>query len=148
MSLHDAIGEMNSIFFDADGGFAESVTYLPQGSTEDQFTLDAVVDWGDEEGNNQVRGEGRATLNQDRGRTTRGSVVVELPTTRTNDDGDVVNVVVNENGRDRIHVTKHGSGVVTKLSVKRIVARDEAAQAVLCHTETEHAAQPRKTRFG
>ncbi len=146
MSLHDAIDEMNAIFFDAEG-FGEVVTYLPQGSEADEFEITAVVDWGNEEGNNQVRGEGRASMNQDRGRSTRGSIIVELPTTRVDEDGDVVNVVVSENGKDRIRVTKHGSGVIRNLAVKRIVGRDEAAQSVLCHTETEYTAQPRKSRF-
>lgn len=148
MSLHDAIQAANKVFFDPVAGFAEQVTYIPQGVLDDEFDIDGVVDWDNEEGNNQMRGEGRSSLNQDHGRTTRGSIQVELPTTRKTTAGATVAMVVNENGKDRIVVTRHGSGETVTLVVKRILARDEAAQLVLCHTETEHMATPRKTRFG
>lgn len=146
MSLHDAIDRLNSVFFDADG-FAESVTYIPQGFEAESFSINAIVDWGDEEGNNQVRGEGRSTLNQDRGRSVRSSAIVELPTTRVV-DGVTVRMLVNENGRDRILVTKPGDATPTRLSVKRVIARDGSAMSVLCNHETEYAAQNRTTRFG
>ena len=146
MSLHDAIDDLNDAFFDADSGFAEEIVYSPLGIAANEFQINAVVDWGDEEGSNQVRGEGRSNLNADRGRSTRSTPVVELPT-RRKVRGVMVPVVVSETGKDRIIVTKHGSDEKVVLTVKRIIARDEAAQSVLCHITNQHQTQTRKSRF-
>ena len=148
MNLHDAIAGLNDVFFDTVDGFAEQVTYQPGGSEADQFTIPAVVDWGDEEGSNQNRGDGRSDLNQDRGRSTRTTPTVELPISRQVDHATRVPVVVREDGKDRIIVARHGTSTNVRLSVKRIVGRDEAAQSVLCHFESQHETQTRKTRFG
>ena len=149
MSLHDEIATANGHFFSADA-FAETVTYVPQGVDGDAFTIAAVVDWDNEEGNNQVRGDGRSDLNRDGGRSVRQSVIVELPTSRDdpNNPGTLIPMTVDENGKDRIKVTQHGSGNVVVLSVKRIVGRDEAAQSVLCTRTVRHQAQPIHSRSG
>lgn len=146
MSLHDAIDDLNDIFFDADG-FAESITYVPGGVMANKFLINAVVDWADEEGSNQIRGEGRTNLNRDKGRSVRTSPVVELPMFRMV-HGIRTPVTVDESGKDRIIATKHGTRETVTLVVKRIIGRDEAAQSVLCHFVTQHETQTRKTRFG
>ena len=148
MTLQDTIDDANSVFFDKQNGFAQEVTYIPDGNTANQFTIDAVVDWDNEEGNNQIRGSGRTGMNVERGRSVRATVVVELPTTRINDDEEVVAIDVNERGRDRILAKRHGTPDTVRLSVKRVIGRDLAALSVLCHIESEFAAQPKERRMG
>lgn len=145
MTLHDEFIALNDVFFDTEIGFAEEVTYVPRGIEANQFITNAVVDWSNEEGNNQVRGDGRASLNQGRGRSVRRSVVIELPTTRTLEDGSIVPFDVNEDGRDRVKVTEPGRSTTITLSVKRIISRDEAMQSVLCTVTAEFAAQSVRT---
>ena len=81
MTLHERIDSLNELFFDTER-FAEDVVYVPNGNEAKRFTIPAVVDWDNEEGNNQIRGSGRTGMNEDRGRSVRASVIVELPTTR------------------------------------------------------------------
>lgn len=147
MNLHDAIVDANAVFFDAESGFAEEVTFRPGGKVSKEFPINAIVDWGDEEGANQIRGEGRSSLNRDKGRSTRTTPIVEMPTKVTH-RGVVIPVIVGDDGKDRIVVKKHGTDETVTLAVKRIIARDEAAQSVLCHFETQHQTQTRKSRFG
>jgi len=156
MTLHDEIEAMNDVFFDTVGGFAETVTYLPQGDSDCQFTIDAVVDWDNEEGNNQVRGDGRSDLNKSQGRSVRQTIIVELPTTRvivTDSETDpptteIIKLVVDENGKDRIVVAKHGSDETVTLSVKRVIGRDASAQSVLCVRTVRYEAQSINSRMG
>ena len=49
MNLHQKIAAASSVFFDTEG-FAEELTYVPQGDSNHQFTIVAVVDWDNEEG--------------------------------------------------------------------------------------------------
>ena len=44
MSLHEQFESLNGVFFDTEG-FAEEVTYIPQGDPSNAFTINAVVDW-------------------------------------------------------------------------------------------------------
>ena len=147
MSLNQRIDSLNELFFDSER-FAEDVVYVPNGNEANRFTIPAVVDWDNEEGNNQIRGSGRTGMNADRGRSVRATVIVELPATRVDANGDTVPMHVNERGRDRIVVQRHGTAKMVRLSVKRVVGRDTGALSVLCHIVTELAAQPMRARFG
>ncbi|QEF98153.1 hypothetical protein Mal15_22010 [Stieleria maiorica] len=145
MSLHDAISELNDIIFDTDG-FAETIEYWPLGVEANKFEVDAVVDWSDEEGSNQVRGDGRSSLNADKGREVRRTAIIELPIERVDDSGATVRLSVSESGKDRIVVTEGDSQF--KLRVKRIIGHDEAVQTVLATRSTEYQAGKRFERKG
>ncbi|MEM6980600.1 MAG: hypothetical protein AAF539_13135 [Planctomycetota bacterium] len=145
-TLHETIDGLNDVFFDPEL-FAESIIFQPLGDSDDQFTINALIDWGDEEGNNQLRGEGRATLNQHKGRTTRTNVIVDLPTRRVVDLQQVP-INVSESGRDRIVVTDPNTDTQVRLAVRRVLGRDRAQMTLLCGRETQHETQPVKTRFG
>lgn len=129
MTLHDVIEAFNTTLFNTDE-FAESVSYWPLGVEANAFTINAVVDWNTEEGNNQVQGDGRSNLNADKGRHIRSSAIVELPRTRIDSTGAEVPLRVNESGKDRIAITEHSQTVM--LNVKRVVGHDEGSQSVLC----------------
>ena len=137
MNLHERIAEANAVFFDTDG-FAETVEYWPLGSQADGFEVPAVVDWSDEEGSNQVRGDGRGSLNAEKGRVVRSSAVIDFPVRRMDDEGNCVPLVISSTGKDRVIVTESGQAI--KLNVKRIVGHDADVQSVLCTRHTEHQA--------
>ncbi len=146
MNLHDAIAGLNDAFFDTDG-FAEEVIYLPEGNSSWQFPVNAIVDWEAEEGNGQIRGQGRAGLNQQRGRSTMSQITVEMPTTRIVNEQPVP-MRVSESGKDRVIVNLPGSKRTARFAVRRIIGRDEAAISVLCTREKQHETQSVKSRFG
>ena len=148
MSLHERIVDSNNHIFNAEIGFAEEVVCRPDGLEANAFPVNAIVDWGDEEGANQIRGEGRNGLNRDKGRATRTTPIVELPISRVDETDETLLITVTEDGKYRIVVKNPVTGLDVTLSVKRIIGRDEAAQSVLCHFETQHQTQTRKSRFG
>ena len=139
-NLDDVMEELSDVFFDVDG-FADSVTYIPQGVTANQFKVNANVDFANEEGSNQVRGEGRGDLNQARGRSTQLSISIDFPTKRRLANGKRTPMEINENGKDRVVVELPGTDKKVKLAVRRIVGRDEIGITVLCSKRTEHVAQ-------
>lgn len=147
MTFEDVLAEVNDAFFTSD--FADEVVYLPQGQDKHKFTTSAIVDWSDEEGNNQVRGDGRS-INQDRGRSSRHSVKIDLPLLRTdpNDATKQIPLICNFNGKDRIIIKEYGANKTITVSVKRAVGRDSGMQTILCTFAREQAAQMRRTRFG
>lgn len=148
MSMHDVIAELDEVFFDTELGFGDTaVIYIPQGDEQQKFETPARVNWDNEEGDNQIRGDGRTGLNHDRGRSIRHTVLIDLPNSKTI-AGVKTPLVVNTNGKDRIVTKKHGSDKEVTLSVKRIVGRDVAEQTVLCSYGIEHAPQTHKNRMG
>jgi hypothetical protein len=130
VSLNAAIKSLNAVFTSPVAGFGELVWHIPGGMFEQRVQYNAVVDWDAEEGQNNVRGDGRV-INQDRGRATRQSVVIEIAST----------VQVSENGKDQFQVTDPVSEELVTLGVKRIIGRDAGLQSVLCIRTTEHQAQ-------
>lgn len=145
LNLHDEIARLNDVVFDTEG-FAETVEYWPLGVEANSFDVDAIVDWSDEEGSNQVRGDGRGSLNANKGREVRSTAVVDLPIERVDATGDCVRLNVSQSGKDRIVVTEGDSTV--KLRVKRIIGHDEAVQTVLCTRTTEYQAPHSVERRG
>ncbi len=145
MNLHDAIAEMNDIIFDTEG-FAETVEYWPLGVEANKFEIAAVVDWGDEEGSNQVPGDGRGSLNANKGREVRSSAVIELPRERIDDQGECVSVNASQSGKDRVVIVERG--VEVRLNVKRVIGHDAATQSVLCTNKTEFSAPHSVERRG
>ncbi|QDV84992.1 hypothetical protein TBK1r_39440 [Stieleria magnilauensis] len=139
------IAEANDVFFDTDG-FAETVVYWPLGVAANAFEVDAIVDWSDEEGSNQVRGDGRGSLNAEKGRIVRSSAVIEFPTHRIDETGNCVPMVISSSGKDRVLVSEHDRTI--KLNVKRIIGHDAAVQSVLCTRQTEHQASHAVGRRG
>ncbi|QDV40890.1 hypothetical protein Enr13x_07260 [Stieleria neptunia] len=133
------------MFFDTDG-FAETVEYWPGGIQADAFEVDAIVDWSDEEGSNQVRGDGRGSLNADKGRVVRSSAVIDFPVHRIDDAGNCVPLVISSSGKDRVIVTENDQAI--KLNVKRIIGHDAAVQSVLCTRQKEHQASHSVGRRG
>lgn len=131
VSVHQAIKEMNAIFTSPTVGFGEAVYHIPGGVVANRTEVAAAcVDWDAEEGRNEVRGDGR-TVNQDRGRSVRQTVVIEVP----------VSVQVSEDGRDQFEVMDPVSESLVLVSVKRILGRDAGLQSVLATRITEHMAQ-------
>jgi hypothetical protein len=130
VSLNQAIKDLNAIFVNAESGFAETVYHIPGGVSDDRVELLGVVDWDAEEGQNNVRGDGRV-INQDRGRSTRQSCMIELPSS----------VLVRETGRDQFEVMDPVTETLVLMGVKRIIGRDAGMQTVLCIRTTEHSAQ-------
>lgn len=145
LNLHDEIARLNDIVFDTEG-FAETVVYWPLGVEANSFEVDAIVDWADQEGSNQVRGDGRSSLNRDKGRTVRDSVVIDFPISRVDASGATVPMSVSESGKDRVVVQQQGRSV--KLNVKRIIGQDEAVQTVLCTRTNEFQAPHTAERRG
>lgn len=140
MSLSEVFDDLGDVFFSTDL-FGSTVTYIPQGLSENQFEVDANVDFANEEGSNQNRGEGRGSLNRDRGRTTQMSPTITFPTNRKLADGSRTPMVISENGKDRVLVKFPGTTRKVKIAVRRVVKRDEVGITVLCAKSTEHVAQ-------
>lgn len=110
----------------------EDVWLVPDGDLLQRRPLTAVVDWSAEAGSNQVRGDGTSELNQDRGRSIRRSVIIDIPVT----------TAVQEDGKDKFQITNPTTDELELYSVKRVVGRDAALQSVLLVKQIEHQAQP------
>ena len=130
MSLNEAIKQMNAMFTSSVYGFAKKVYHVPGGVAASRVELNAVVYWDSEEGQNNVRADGRA-VNQDRGRAVRSSIVLEMASS----------INVSDDGRDYFEVIDPVSGEWLRFSVKRILGRDAGMQSVLCVRMVEHQAQ-------
>ena len=107
MNLHDAISELNDVFFDTDV-FAETVEHWPLGVEANAVEVDAIVDWD------------RANLNESKG------------TTETKSDATImlaVSVAVTV-GKDVFCLTDPESAGTVKLVVVSVDERDEAAQTL------------------
>lgn len=106
--------------------FADTVDHLKPGQAA--TTLNADVSWADEAGENSVRGDGRSTLNQDRGKKVRSTCILEI--------SSAVQVGV----KDRFRVqTPDGQFVI--VSFKRRDGIDEATQTLVCVANQEIEAQ-------
>lgn len=115
----------------SDRMFGEVVKYYPQGDMDSPQSLQCDVSWADEGGDNSVRGDGRSSLNQGRGKRTRSTVTIEAP----------ASIAFNENGRDLFEVTDP-TGNQAFLTVHRRDGIDEMTQTLVCVISKEHFAQP------
>lgn len=126
-----------------------TIDYWPLGVEDDKFEVNANIDWRNLEGSNQVRGDGRSSVNANHGRAIRGSIEVCLPKTWCDADGAEISVAVSESGKDRIIVTHEG--VKLMFNVKRVIRRDQSTggtQTILCVRPKEFAAQMTQQRQG
>jgi len=130
MNLNQAITAMNDTFLSETTGFAEPVWHWPAGNKTDRVQRSAVVDWDAEEGQQNVRGDGRI-VNGDSGRSIRQSVVLEM----------AANITILDDGRDKFELLDPMSGEWVLFGVKRIIGRDRGMQSVLCIRVTEYQTQ-------
>lgn len=146
MGYDDEMASFSDAMF-SDEAFGELVIIRPRGSIEDQFEIAVVVDQSNQEGSNQMRGEGRGSLNSEHGRSVVSELLIEIPRTRTLDDGSVVEVVISESGKDRV-VIHPGQSSERVLPIRRIVASDRISMTVLASQTDQFAPQvKRPSRF-
>lgn len=112
--------------------FGEDVWHLPGGVLADRAKTTAIVDWGEELGSNEVRGDGISGLNQDRGRSIRRTLKIDV----------AVGFDVEEDGKDKFQVTNPTTEELELWSVKRTVGRDGGLRSLLLVRQIEHQAQP------
>ncbi|MCC9603504.1 hypothetical protein LOC67_23390 [Stieleria sp. JC731] len=110
--------------------FAETITLYSQGDMDSPQSINADVSWADEEGSNSVRGDGRSSLNQDRGKSVRQTCTIEMPSS----------VSINENGRDIIKVTDP-SGSEVYVNLHRRAGADPVSQTLVCVRTNEFFSQ-------
>ena len=138
MSLNEEIRAANDVYFDLEG-FAEQIEFWPGGDPAQAQTIPAIVDWAQEEGNNTVRGDGRSSLNENRGRSVRSSCILELKS----------EVKVSDSGKDVFLVPDYQNpGQRVKVRAKRRIGQDIGTQSWLTVRRVEHVSQTGGGRIG
>lgn len=131
MPSNELINDLNSLFLDLEED-AENIRLYASGFAGSYVTVPAVVDYSAEYGTNEMRGDGRARMNADRGRSVRRSATVELD----------VKHVVPEDGKAGVTMKDPTNGSWVQFMVKRILGRDAGMQQVLVVRTEGHVTQP------
>ena len=138
MSLNDSIRDLNRVFLSTKL-FGELIEFMPGGDPSQGQQVSAVVDWAQEEGNNTIRGDGRSSLNEARGRSIRSTCIIEVNS----------ELSVSDSGKDLFLVPDYqDAGQRVKVRAKRRIGQDAGTQTWICTRRVEHESQTGGGRIG